>query len=251
MKTSFPSPCLFCDLEANADHFLRKREVGVRDGFRWNESQVRCIQPLTNLPALPPRPVSLPEPTDAVLVARAREGDARAFEHIVRRYEDQVAGTVTGMLGPGAEADDAGQETFIRFYHALDQFRGDAELGTYLTRIAINQALKALRRRKRWYERFWSRDGNPETALLREPPVEGDDAVDEKERSDLVHRALDALSDDHRAVVVLRLLEGYSTREAADLLDIPEGTVMSRLYRATSTLETLLGPYLSAEDLTQ
>ncbi|WP_218919403.1 RNA polymerase sigma factor [Longibacter salinarum] len=188
-------------------------------------------------------------PTDAELLARARDGQSRAFRRLVERYEDRVAATVIGMLGPGAEADDVGQETFIRFYEALDQYRGDAELGTYLTRIAINQSLKALDKRKRWYDRFWSRDENPDAALTREPPVDGDEEIDERDRTELVHRALDHLSDDHRAVVVLRLLDGYSTRETAEILDVPEGTVMSRLYRATSALETLLSPYLSADDL--
>jgi RNA polymerase sigma-70 factor (ECF subfamily) len=199
--------------------------------------------------AAPPLPVTASEPTDADLLARARDGASWAFRRLVERYQDQVAATVVGMLGPGAEADDVGQETFIRFYEAMDQFRGDAELGTYLTRIAINQSLKALNRRKRWYERFWSRDGAPDDALPPEPSTEGDDAIDEDERSALVHRALAELSDAHRAVVVLRMLKGYSTRETAEILDIPEGTVMSRLYRATSNLETLLGPYISADDL--
>lgn len=201
---------------------------------------------------LVPRPVPPPPtPTDAVLVARARDGDSQAFGQIVRRYEDQVAGTIIGMLGPGAEAEDAGQETFIRFYRALDQYRGDANLGTYLTRIAINQALKALHRRKRWFERFWSRDDDAPPPADLQPLVDGNETVDASEREELVHRALDQLSDAHRAVVVLRLLEGYSTRETAEILDVPEGTVMSRLYRATSALETLLGPYLSAEDLSR
>jgi RNA polymerase sigma-70 factor (ECF subfamily) len=193
--------------------------------------------------------VSASDPSDADLIDRARDGQSWAFRQLVERYEDQVAATVIGMLGPGPEADDVGQETFIRFYESLDQYRGDAELGTYLTRIAINQSLKALKRRKRWYERFWSRDADPDAALTREPPVPGDEEIDARDRAELVHRALEHLSDDHRAVVVLRLLDGYSTRETAEMLDIPEGTVMSRLYRATSTLESLLRPYLSSDDL--
>ena len=196
-----------------------------------------------------PFPVSASAPSDAELIARARDGQSRAFRQLVERYEDQVAATVIGMLGRGAEADDVGQETFIRFYESLNQYRGDAGVGTYLTRIAINQSLKALKKRKRWYERFWSRDADPDAALTREPPVPGEDEIDARDHAELVHRALEHLSDDHRAVVVLRLLDGYSTRETAEMLDIPEGTVMSRLYRATSTLESLLRPYLSPDDL--
>lgn len=181
-------------------------------------------------------------PTDEALLAKARDGDSWAFKRLVDRYEDQVAATVVGMLGPGPEADDVGQETFIRFYEAMDQFRGEASLGTYLTRIAINQSLKAIRKRKRWYDRFFSRDD--EESFIDEPAVEGEEAIDENEHSEWVHTALQHLSEHHRSVVVLRLLEGYSTKETAEILDIPEGTVMSRLYRATDRLEELLGPLI-------
>lgn len=74
--------------------------------------------------------------------------------------------------------------------------------------------------------------------------MEGDEAIDENEHSEWVHKALQHLSEHHHSVVVLRLLEGYSTKETAEILDIPEGTVMSRLYRATDRLEELLGPLI-------
>ena len=202
------------------------------------------LAPSANV-AVPPRSAPADAaPSDAALIERARDGEAWAFRQIVQRYEDQVAATVIGMLGPGADADDVGQETFIRFYEALDQFRGEASVGTYLTRIAINQSLKMLRTNKRWYDRFFSRDKADGT--LDEPALDGLATMDRKERAERVHEALVTLSDDHRAVVVLRLLDGYSTRETADMLDIPEGTVMSRLYRATDRLEDVLGPLLNA-----
>ena len=184
-------------------------------------------------------PSSDSSPSDAELLAKARDGNQWAFKRLVERYEDQVAATVVGMLGPGPEADDVGQETFIRFYEAMDDFRGEASLGTYLTRIAINQSLKALRKRKRWYDRFLSRDD--EETFVDEPAVAGGDAVDQTDRSEWIHRALQELSEHHRSVIVLRLLQGYSTKETAEVLDVPEGTVMSRLYRATNRLEDLLG----------
>ena len=81
--------------------------------------------------------------TDQELLDSARRGDASAFRSLVERYEGQVASTVIGMLGFGPEADDVGQETFIRFFKAMENFRGDSSLSTYLTRIAINQSLKA------------------------------------------------------------------------------------------------------------
>ncbi len=183
------------------------------------------------------------KPTDKDLVERARAGDASAFEQIIRRYEGQVAATVIGMMGRCPEAEDAGQETFIRLHTYLHKYRGDAALGTYIVRIAINQSLKALKRRKRRRQRFVRYDQEGER--LSEPVVQGEEAVDGRERERLVHRALQEISASQRAVVTLRMLEGYSTRETAAMLNIPEGTVMSRLSRGLAQLEKLLGPLLS------
>ncbi|MGA7303704.1 MAG: RNA polymerase sigma factor [Rhodothermales bacterium] len=182
-------------------------------------------------------------PTDEELLARARAGDEPALRGIIERYEGKVATTVIGMLGRGPEADDVGQETFIRFYKALAKFRGDSSLGTYLTRIAINQSLKALKRRRSWHERFLSRDDD--TVLFDEPAEDGELAVELADRHGLVHNALQRLSPDQRAVAVLRFMEGYSTKETAAILGIPEGTVMSRLSRATDKLGNLLRPIFS------
>ena len=184
--------------------------------------------------------------TDGELVERARAGDALAFEQIVHRYEGQVAATVIGMMGRRPEADDVGQETFIRLHTYLDKYRGDAALGTYIVRIAINQTLKALQRRKQWRQRFMRYDQEAPESM--EPVVKGGDAVDARERERLVHVALGQINPEQRAVVVLRMLEGYSTRETAVMLNVPEGTVMSRLSRALERLKGLLGPLL-LEDL--
>ena len=190
------------------------------------------------------RPKPMPTPSDDVLVDRARHGDGTAFARLVDRYESQVAAVVVGMLGNGPEAEDVGQETFLRFYRALDQFRGEASVGTYLTRIAINQALKASNRRQRWYHRFLPRDDAPPDAV---PTGDLSDDVDAAERREHVHVALQQIDEKHRAVVVLRILQGYSTRETAAMLDVPEGTVMSRLSRALDKLEPLLAPVVATD----
>lgn len=174
-------------------------------------------------------------PSDDELIARAREGDHQAFRSLVERYEGKVAATVIGMMGRGPEADDVGQETFIRLYRSLDRFRGESSLGTYLTRIAINESIKALKKRQRWTQRFFSRDD--ERLGLPDPPVDDGAPLEQAEREHLLRQALDQLTPDHRAVVVLRMLEGHSTRETAAMLGIPEGTVMSRLKRAINTLQ--------------
>jgi len=183
------------------------------------------------------------QPTDEELLDGARRGDDSAFRLLVERYEGRVAATVIGMLGNGEEAEDAGQETFIRFYRSLDRFRGESSLGTYLTRIAINQALDAIKRQQRWTKRFVSRD--EEEVLSAEPVHDVGEEISARERAELVRGAIRTLKPDHRAVVVLRMIEGYSTRETAQILGLPVGTVTSRLSRALDKLETVLGPLVA------
>jgi RNA polymerase sigma-70 factor, ECF subfamily len=180
-----------------------------------------------------------PEDTpDLELIASARGGDSSAFRTLVERHEPRVAATVIGMLGAGADAEDVGQEVFVRFHRALDQFRGDAAVGTYLTRIAINLSLNASKRRQRSRLRFWSRD--QEEAPPPEPSIDGQDVVDQSARRDIVRWGIQQLRPDHRAVVVLRMIEEYSTKETADLLDLAEGTVLSRLSRGMARLKEIL-----------
>ncbi|MEM9998526.1 MAG: sigma-70 family RNA polymerase sigma factor [Bacteroidota bacterium] len=186
-----------------------------------------------------------PPPSDEVLIRQVREGETWAFRVLVERYEGRVAATVIGMLGRVPEADDVGQETFIRFYESLDRFRGDSGVGTYLTRIAINQSLKALRSQRSWTRRFV-----PRSHLATPPPEPADtvtafDHLNRRERVALVTQAVQGLAPKHRAVVVLRMLQGLSTNETAAALGVPPGTVMSRLSRALASLK---GP-LAALDI--
>ncbi|MEO7084331.1 MAG: RNA polymerase sigma factor [Gemmatimonadaceae bacterium] len=180
--------------------------------------------------------------SDADLLAGARAGDERAFAALVARHEGAVAATAIGMLGYGDDADDVGQETFIRFHRAIDRFRGESSLKTYLVHIAMNLSLNALRKRKRSLLRFVSRDETTiDTPELRAGP---DEEVDVGEMQQVVRRAVRGLGEKHRAVVVLRMFQECSTREAADILGVPEGTVLSRLSRAIKELEARLEPYV-------
>ena len=189
--------------------------------------------------------------SDQTLLARARAGDQGAFHALVRRYEGTVARVAIGMLGPGPDADDVGQETMLKLHASLERFRGDAGLGTYLTRIAINLALRTLQRRRTWMQRFLRLDPQDPP---RDPPAQDrpDAALERGELSKLVGDALLQLAPDERAVVVLRLVQELSTRETAAFLRIPEGTVMSRLSRALARLRPLLdshgGAMLLRED---
>jgi RNA polymerase sigma-70 factor, ECF subfamily len=181
--------------------------------------------------------------SDDQLLERARAGDHAAFRVIVLRYEGAVAATVVGMLGAGDEADDVGQETFIRFYRSLGHFRGDSALGTYLRRIAMNLSLNALKRRRRFSLRFSSRDRD-RVADTADPASVPD--LEAAELNAHVRAAIEQLGPRHRPVVVLRMIEGLSVKETAEILGLPEGTILSRLSRALQQLEPLLARYMEA-----
>ena len=157
----------------------------------------------------------------------------------MRRYESLVAGTVIGMLGNIADAEDIGQETFIRFYKNLRKFRGESAVGTYLTRIAINLSINELKKRSRRFKLFRFDKEDQETEIA-DPRAE----IQHGEDRDVIQKALLELDPKLRSVVVLRLVDGYSTRETAQILGIPIGTVLSRLSRGQRQLKTLLSPYL-------
>lgn len=159
-----------------------------------------------------------------------------AFSMLVKRHESRVAQTVKGMLGNNPEAEDIGQEVFIRFYKNIDQFKGDAKLSTYLTRIAINLSLNALKKRKRRQLLGLERGDYDQL-----PDISDDgESQNQRDIKGWVHQALQQLSPGFKSVIVLRLIEGYSTQETAQILSIPEGTVLSRLARAQKKMKDIL-----------
>ena len=148
-----------------------------------------------------------------------------------------MAATVIGMLGYCQEAEDIGQETFIRFYQSLDKFRGESSVGTYLTRIAINLSLNEIRRRQRRRKFFFP---NPDEKMENIPDTNS--PKNQKEAKQIVQQGLQKLDPKFRTVLVLRLIDGYSTEETARILNLPVGTVLSRLARAQMKLREILKP---------
>lgn len=171
------------------------------------------------------------------LLKNARNGDNNAFKEIIKKYEKQVAATVIGMLGYCTEAEDIGQETFIRFYRSLDKFRGESGIGTYLTRIAINLSLNEIKRRGRRRKLFYD---DVEEKMENLPSSGSTDR--QNEAKELVQKAIQKLAPKDRSVIVLRLIDGYSTHETAKILKLPVGTVLSRLARAQMKLKAILTP---------
>ena len=147
------------------------------------------------------------------------------------------------MIGAGPEAEDIGQEVFLRFYQSLDKFRGDSIVGTYLTRIAINLAINEFRRRRhrKKYLIFSSKQSTSNSYFI-------EDNQKQQDIKSLVRKALQQLEPKFRAVIVLRLINGYSTQETADILGLPLGTVLSRLVRAQIKLKKILEPLMGEQN---
>ena len=177
--------------------------------------------------------------TDQEIITEIRKGNDSVFKEIVMKYESQVAATVIGMIGNCDEADDIGQEVFIRFYHSMKRFRGDSSIGTYLTRIAINLSINELKRRKR--RKLFFTD-QPENDIKNH--LVNNEALPDSYDREFIHRAIQKLDTKFRSVVVLRFLDGYTTKETAAILKIPQGTVLSRLARAQEKLKELLSPIM-------
>ena len=173
-------------------------------------------------------------PTDEDLVQKSKKGDASAFGELVVRHEGKVAGVVQSMLGATPEAEEVGQDVFVRFYKALEQFRGESSVSTYLTRIAINLSLNEIKKRKGKHFVFARMEEGHSVKIP-------DDSADIKE---MVTFEVNRLEPEFQIVVALRMIEGYSTEETAEILEIPLGTVLSRLSRAQKKLKAALTRYL-------
>jgi RNA polymerase sigma-70 factor (ECF subfamily) len=179
---------------------------------------------------------------DAQILDEVKKGHTHVYNQLIERYESLVARTVHGMIGFGPEAEDIGQEVFIRFYKALNNFRGDASVGTYLTRIAINLCINELRKRKT--RNIFLK---PADELEQEIAGSSGDAEYNEER-EIVQTAIQKLEPKFRSVIVLRLIDGYSTEETAKILKIPLGTVLSRLARGQQKLKKMLSPMLRSDN---
>jgi RNA polymerase sigma-70 factor (ECF subfamily) len=170
------------------------------------------------------------------LVKASLSGDKNAFGEIVNRYQKMVARTVKGMLGDSVFAEDIGQEVFINLYYSLPGFRGESKLSTYIQKIAVNLTLNEIKRRKRFFSMFSHKANNE----MHEFEIADHDTEERKEASEIVTKALLAMDPKFRIILTMRMLQGYSTKETAEILEVPIGTVLSRLSRAQEQLRNIL-----------
>lgn len=200
----------------------------------------------------PPSPDS-----DAMLVQRTLAGEMRAYELLVIKYQRRVERLIGRMVRDTDLVQDIAQETFIRAYRALAQFRGDAQFYTWLYRIAVNTAKKQLLELKRdplvFQSQFNSGDEDETSSAERElnssvADTETPEAVlASKEIAQAVNAVMDALPDELRMAITLREIEGLSYEEIALALDCPIGTVRSRIFRAREAISSRIKPMLERQ----
>jgi RNA polymerase sigma-70 factor (ECF subfamily) len=189
---------------------------------------------------------------DALLVERVKRGDARAFELLVLKYRRRIERLVARIVRDPDSVADVAQETFIRAYRALPNFRGDSAFYTWLYRIAVNTARKE------------AADQRRDPVISESALAQGDDESDETSRADIalsdvetpeavlasreiaqaVNAAVEGLAEDLRQAVTLREIEGLSYEEIAQVMNCPIGTVRSRIYRAREAIAQRLRPLL-------
>lgn len=188
-------------------------------------------------------------PRHEPLLERLRTGEDAAFEELVRAYTARLVAVARRILGSHEEAKDVVQETFLAAFQSLDRFRGEANLSTWLSRIAVNQCLMKLRSRRRKPEESiedllptFLPDGHQvrESALWE---VSIATEVERKEVFHLVRQAIDRLPASYRTVLLLRDIEELSTEEVAGMLGVTTNTIKVRLHRARQALRTLLEPH--------
>jgi len=174
--------------------------------------------------------------TDGWLVNRIRDGDLEALGELYERYKTQVYRTALAITRDKEAAEDILQEAFLRVYAHADRLDETVSLGPWLYRVTVNLAYSWVSRVKRWLHSLQGMFGRWTLSVQWDPET----TAEERERQQTLQQAIDALSPDHRVVIVLYYLEGLSLKEIAYVVNIPEGTVKSRLHYARESLRRII-----------
>jgi RNA polymerase sigma-70 factor (ECF subfamily) len=187
---------------------------------------------------------------EMVLVDRARRGDLRAYDELIKRYQERIYATVYHMTSNHEDANDLAQESFVKAYQALKSFKGGSSFYTWLYRIAVNKTINFLKQRKnRQHMSLNDLDFNAEhdpdlVALISDKTPRRDAGLAELQEK--LNAALLKLSEHHRMAVVLHDVQGLSHEEIAKVMDCNIGTVRSRLFYARQQLQALLADYIKS-----
>lgn len=196
----------------------------------------------------------LPGPSDAELVERFRAGDRRAFDQIVRRYRDRVYTLCRRWLEDTEVAEEVAQDVWVALFRSLGNFRGESQLSTWIFKVAVNHCKnrRLYRRRRAWgkHESLSPQaDDDVPVRQLADETAAADLSIHAAEAGQLVSLALAQLDEDHRQILLLRDVEDLAYEEIADILDLPRGTVKSRIHRARAELAAVLTRRIKREDV--
>ncbi|MDA0750289.1 MAG: sigma-70 family RNA polymerase sigma factor [Verrucomicrobia bacterium] len=187
---------------------------------------------------------------DAVLVRSSQEGDLRAFDELVRRYQQRVYATVYHMTSNHEDADDLTQESFIKAFKALKRFKGDSSFYTWVYRIAVNRTINFLKQRNRRSFHMSLNDMDMQVEkdadllmFISDKTPRRDIRLNELQEK--LNEALMKLSETHRLTVTLHDIQGMSHEEIGKIMDCNTGTVRSRLFYARQQLQAYLSEYLN------
>jgi len=185
---------------------------------------------------------------DRELVRKAKTGDMDAYDQLVRRYQERIYGTIYHMTSNHEDANDLAQETFVKAYSALKNFKGDSSFFTWVYRIAVNKTINFLKQRKnRSFLSLNDLDHNVEhdqelVELVSQDTPRRDAGL--TELAEKLNEAMQKLSEDHRMVVTLHDVQGLSHEEIGKIMECNTGTVRSRLFYARQQLQAYLSDYL-------
>jgi RNA polymerase sigma-70 factor (ECF subfamily) len=180
---------------------------------------------------------------DAECVRRVQQGDTDSFEVLVRRHQKAIFNLVYRLLGNYDEAAEVAQEVFLSAFKSIHQFRGEANFSTWLYRIGLNHASTRRKSLNTTQQRHIPLDG---TEVIADGTVDPVKNVEHKEIQQRVQQALNSLDPEDARIILLRDLQDVPYEDVAEMLDIPVGTVKSRLHRARQALRTSLAPYFHA-----
>ena len=178
------------------------------------------------------------------LLELAKKGDIDAFEKLIEKYEKKVFNIALKLLGDYDDASETAQEVFLKIFRSLAGFKEQSSFSTWIYRITTNVCFDVLRKRKNnnvvYIDEIIE---NEDEGMKRQIPQKGDsveDIVEKKEIKEILNEAIQNLSEEHRTVLVLRDIQGFSYEDISEILNCPEGTVKSRLNRARKALKEIL-----------
>jgi RNA polymerase sigma-70 factor (ECF subfamily) len=178
---------------------------------------------------------------DQRLIAECLQGNTAAFGVLVRRYQERLYNSVYRLVENAEDAQDVVQEAFLNAYQSLDGFKGDSQFFTWLYRIAVNTAISLKRKRRAMVRMEAGCNGEPLIEPLdRSAESRPGHALEQAEQETRIHQALNRLSPEHRAVLIMKDMEGHKYETMAEILQVPIGTIRSRLHRARLELRELL-----------